>query len=96
MSDICTSDLCPFFQMFKSTFNSQIYVLFQILKSASNSQIYGRFSSNMPVTCSHHMLKNYSFDIKNPSFTHSLFIQVIQKILMMRVTIKLYNIHVPV
>jgi hypothetical protein len=44
MSDICTSDLCPFFQMFKSTFNSQIYVLFQILKSASNSQIYGRFS----------------------------------------------------
>ena len=45
VTDICTSDLCPFFNsQFKSSSNSQIYALFQILKSASNSQIYGCFS----------------------------------------------------
>jgi hypothetical protein len=32
------------YQILKSAFNSQIYVLFEILKSASNSQIHERFS----------------------------------------------------
>ena len=39
ITDICTSDLCPFFQILKSMSflsNSQIYVLYQILKSTSN------------------------------------------------------------
>ena len=50
ITDTCTSDLCPFYQMLKSASNSQIYGFF------SNSQIYKcvllffNFSNRRPMT----------------------------------------------
>lgn len=38
------------YQILKSAFNSQIYVLFEILKSESKSQTHECFSNRLPMT----------------------------------------------
>ena len=49
ITDICTSDLCHFFQILKSASNSQIYVLFQIIKSMSVSHFLKSTSNDVTV-----------------------------------------------